>query len=288
MERPEPPSAPPAPCAPASSITAHWPSLPLRPLPADEAHLYFMRLDGMDEPPPSLYALLNPAERERCARYAFMRNRIESTCARALARCALSRYAAVDPRAWSFAVSERGKPQIAGPLAGLLAGLLPGATPETPAAPSLEFNVSHTEGLVLCLVARGRAVGVDGEFLGRRSDIELLSRRCLSSAEQQALWALPATAQARRFLLHWTLKEAYLKARGIGIGLPLAEITILADDDPQVVAGPPTHFALGPGVGDQPERWQLGRCQPTAHHVAAYAIARTSGEVAVQLAEVTP
>ena len=280
MERSEPPSSLPAPAAPPISITADWPGLPLRPLPADEAHLYFMRLDGLAEPPPLLYGLLSPEEQKRCDRYVFMRNRIESTCARALARTALSRYAAVDPRAWSFAVSERGKPQIAGPLAEPL----PGPT----ATPPLEFNVSHTEGLVLCLVARGRAVGVDGEFLGRRSDIELLSRRCLSSAEQQALWALPATAQARRFLLHWTLKEAYLKARGIGIGLPLAEITILADDDPQTRAGPPTGFALGPGVADQPDRWQLGRCQPTAQHVAAYAIARTAGEVTVLVEEVTP
>jgi len=265
MERPA--AAPPPP-----SITADWPSQPPRPLPAHEAHLYFMRLDRLEQPPPLLYSLLNPAEQARCNRYVFMRNRIESTCARALARTALSRYAAVDPRAWSFEVSARGKPSVAGPTG----------------APPLSFNVSHTEGLVLCLVARDREVGVDGEFLGRRSDIALLSRRCLSAAEQQALWALPPAAQARRFLLHWTLKEAYLKARGIGIGLPLAEITILADDDPQTLAGPPTHFALGPGVADQPDRWQLGRCQPTAQHVAAYAIARTEGEVAVLLEEVTP
>lgn len=271
-QRPGPPAAPPEAAVSPGSLTAHWPSLPLRPLPAHEAHLYFMRLDGLEEPPPLLSSLLNPAERQRSDRYVFMRNRIESTCARALARAALSRYAAVDPRAWSFALSARGKPSVVGPTG----------------APPLSFNVSHTEGLVLCLVAREREVGVDGEYLGRRSDIALLSRRCLSVAEQQALWALPPAAQARRFLLHWTLKEAYLKARGIGIGLPLAEITILADDDPQTLAGPPTHFALGPGVADQPDRWQLGRCQPTAQHVAAYAIARTAGEVAVQVEEVTP
>ncbi|HRI52848.1 MAG TPA: 4'-phosphopantetheinyl transferase superfamily protein [Pseudomonadota bacterium] len=266
------PAAPPEAAGRPSSLTADWPSLPRRPLPDHEAHLYFMRLDGLAEPPPLLYGLLNPEEQKRCDRYVFMRNRIESTCARALARTALSRYAAVDPRAWSFALSPRGKPSVAGPTG----------------APPLSFNVSHTEGLVLCLIAREREVGVDGEYLGRRSDIALLSRRCLSAAEQQALWALPAAAQARRFLLHWTLKEAYLKARGIGIGLPLAEITILADDDPQTRAGPPTGFALGPGVADQPDRWQLGRCQPTAQHVAAYAIARTAGEVTVLIEEVTP
>lgn len=190
--------------------------------------------------------------------------------ARALTRAALSRYAPVDPRAWTFDQTELGKPQVAGPRG----------------VPPLHFNVSHTQGLVVCLLAHARAVGVDVEFLGRPSDIALLSRRCLSAAEQQALGALPESAQARRFLVHWTLKEAYLKARGIGLGLPLAEITILADDDP--ATGPPTGFALGPGVGDQPARWQLARCHVTSQHVAAVAIERIDHEVTLGIHEVVP
>ena len=255
-----------------SSLTSDWPTRPAQPLPPGEAQLYFMRLDGFAEPPPPLYALLNQAERERCARYLFMRNRIESTAARALARAALSRYADVDPRAWTFGQGEHGKPQVTGPLG----------------VPPLRFNVAHTPGLVVCLVALDREVGVDAESLDRSSDIALLARRCLSAAEQQALWALPESAQARRFLIHWTLKEAYLKARGIGIGLPLAEITLLADDDPQCLAGPPTHFAMGPGVEDEPARWQVLRCHLTTDHVAAIAVERTAAELALRIQEVVP
>ena len=77
------------------SVTADWARQPPRPLLPGEAHLYFMRIDHLAEPPASLYALLDAAERERCARYAFVRNRIESTAARALARSTLSRYASV-------------------------------------------------------------------------------------------------------------------------------------------------------------------------------------------------
>ena len=62
-----------------SSLTADWPHRTRTPLPPHEVHLYFMRLDGFAAPPPALYELLNQAERERCARYLFMRNRIEST-----------------------------------------------------------------------------------------------------------------------------------------------------------------------------------------------------------------
>ncbi len=255
-----------------SSLTTHWPTQPRRALPASAAHLYFMRLDGFAEPPPVLYALLDQAERERCTRYLFMRNRIECTAARALARAALSRYADVDPRAWTFTKGEHGKPQLIVP----------------PGAPPLHFNVAHTPGLVVCVIARGREVGVDAESLGRSNDIALLARRVLSAAEQQALWALPETAQARRFLIHWTLKEAYLKARGIGIGLPLAEITLLADDDPDSLAGPPTHFALGTGVGDTPARWQIERCHLTPGHVAAVAIERTHEDVTIHVEEVVP
>ena len=255
-----------------SSLTADWPTRARCSLPPGEAHLYFMRLDGLDAPPPPLYELLNQAERERCARYLFMRNRIESTAARALARAALSRYADVDPRAWTFAQGEHGKPQVSGPAE----------------ATHLRFNVAHTPGLVVCLVARDREVGVDAEVLGRSSDIALLARRCLSPDEQQALWALPQLAQARRFLIHWTLKEAYLKARGIGIGLPLAEITLLADDDPTSLAGPPTHFSLGPGVGDDPTRWQLERCHLLPTHVAAIAVERLRGPATLHTQEVVP
>lgn len=256
----------------AGSVTSDWPGQAPRPLPPGEAHLYYLRLAGMDEPPPALYALLNAAERERCARYAFMRNRIESTAARALARSALSRYAPIAPRDWTFGSGEHGKPEIVGP-----AG-----------APPLHFNVSHTEGLVACLVARGRAVGVDVEFLGRRSDIALLARRCLSAAEQRSLWALPQTAQPQRFLVHWTLKEAYLKARGIGIGLPLAQITLLADDDPEEPTAAPTHFDLGPDVGDTPARWQFGRFPLSAQHLGACAIERNGGDALVRICEVVP
>lgn len=254
-----------------SSLTADWPTWPPELLLAGEARLYFMRIDGLDAPPPALYELLDQAERERCARYLFMRNRIESTTARALARAALSRHADVDPRAWTFTHGEHGKPQVSGPI----------GTP-------LRFNVAHTPGLVVCLVALGREVGVDAETLGRTNDIALLARRCLSVAEQVALWALPAPAQARRFLIHWTLKEAYLKARGIGIGLPLAEITLLADDDPAAIAGPPTHFALGAGVGDAPARWQIARCHLTESHVAAVAVERVGADVTLQVQEVVP
>ena len=255
-----------------SSLSADWPGCPPGALPPAEAHLYFMRLAAFAAPPPSLHELLSGEERARAARYLAMRNQIESVAARALTRAALSRYAPVDPRAWTFEQTELGKPQVAGP----------------PGMPPLQFNVSHTQGLVVCLLAHARAVGVDVEFLDRRSDIALLSQRCLSAAEQQALWALPESAQARRFLVHWTLKEAYLKARGIGLGLPLAEITILAADDPATLAGPPTGFALGPGVGDEPARWQLARCHLTPEHVAAVAIERIDHEVALGIHEVVP
>ena len=80
MEKSEPrpgPAAPPEAAGGPSSLTADWPLLPLRPLPAHEAHLYFMRLDGLDEPPPLLYGLLNPEEQERCDRYVFMLRREE-------------------------------------------------------------------------------------------------------------------------------------------------------------------------------------------------------------------
>ena len=220
----------------------------------------------------ALMPRLTPEERVRRDRYVRDADRQAFVVTRALVRAVLSQHGPSAPDAWRFVTNAHGCPSVVDTQAG---------------APRLEFNVSHTGGLVALAVARGHRVGIDVED-ARRVVREDLAGRFFAPAEVADLRGLPAAEQPRVFFDYWTLKEAYLKARGIGIGLPLAEITILADDDPQTLAGPPTHFALGPGVADQPDRWQLGRCQPTAQHVAAYAIARTAGEVAVLLEEVTP
>src|SRR6185295_18612851 len=120
-------------------------------------------------------------------------------------RTTLSHYAAVDPTAWQFARNRRGRPEISGPL-----GVAP-----------LRFNLSNTAGLIACLVTLGVDVGVDVEDTHRRGETVRIANRFFSASEVAALEALPPERQRQRFFEYWTLKESYIKARGMGLAIPL-------------------------------------------------------------------
>jgi 4'-phosphopantetheinyl transferase len=201
-----------------------------------EAHLFLARLEEARDPAllESWQELLSPDERARGARYAFERNRHEHLVAHALKRRALSRFAPeVDPRDWRFVAGDHGKPSV--------------AAPET----RLRFNLSHTEGLVACLVALDAEVGVDVEQTARRSDTVGIADRFFAAPEVEALRALPEAEQRGRFFEYWTLKEAYIKARGLGLALPLGGFWF--------ALAPPAPPAIGfaPSIVDQPARWSF-------------------------------
>ena len=118
-------------------------------LPEAEAHLWVARPSEIRDPELILAydALLTEDERAKVSRYRFEKDRHTSLVTRALVRTVLSRYAAVSPEDWRFIANEFGRPEIS----------------EPGGERSLRFNLSHTEGLVVCLVSRDREVGVLGE-----------------------------------------------------------------------------------------------------------------------------
>lgn len=218
-------------------------------IPPGEAHLYTVRLS--DARDPALLAayrdLLSADERARCDRYLFERNRHEHVVAHALKRLCLSRYAPVDPRAWSFVIGERGKPEIAAPASGL------------------RFNLSHTDGLVACLVADAADVGVDVETSARGTDTDAIASRFFAEPEVEAMMALPSEEHRYRFFEYWTLKEAYIKARGLGLAIPLGDFWF-------TLAPPaPPEIGFAATLEDRPERWRFFQdwLEPSFHVAAA-------------------
>lgn len=121
--------------------------------------------------------------------------------ARALCRVVLSQYAGINPADWKFAAGAAGKPRIAAPKKFA----------------SLKFNLTHTAGLAICIVTRAGEVGVDAENISREIDFASVARHFFSTAEQAQLAKLPASRRQFRFFQLWVMKEAYLKARGIGL-----------------------------------------------------------------------
>src|SRR6266852_33298 len=149
-----------------------------------------------------LMRFLSQDERARFQRFHFDQDRLAFLVAHGLVRMALSRHAAVAPAEWTFSADSYGKPSIATP------------------ASTLSFSLSHTRRLVACAVARGRPVGVDVEDASRPAPLEV-AERYFVPGERRDIFAADADQRTRRFFEYWTLKEAYVKAGGLGLSLPL-------------------------------------------------------------------
>ncbi|MCA9518143.1 MAG: 4'-phosphopantetheinyl transferase superfamily protein [Myxococcales bacterium] len=143
-----------------------------------------------------------------------------------------------------------------------------------PAPATLSFNLSHTKGLVAVATCDGHDVGVDVEDRLRRGRTTEIAHRFFAPAEVAALRALPEEAQRDRFFAIWTLKEAYIKARGLGLALPLATFAFDLDTDPGAVG-----LSLTPAARDDATRWRFERRDPTPRHRLAIAAATGSSPI---------
>jgi len=192
--------------------------------------------------------LMTSAERRRCDRFRFEKDRRMFRATRALVRTVLTRYQNVAPADWQFDEGEYGKPYISGPAA----------------APKLSVNLTNTKGLVVCAVsAPGGELGVDAENLTRTSDTIAIADRFFSASEVRALHAQPEHKQQERFFTYWTLKESYIKARGMGLAIPLGQFSFLVDDGDRI------GIAFDPRLEDDPSRWQFAWMRADPHFVIA-------------------
>ena len=209
-------------------------------------HLWYANPDGLLDPAvaEACVALLAPEEREKSQRFKFDRHRRESLATRVLLRSALSHLRPVPPAAWRFKVNQHGKPFLD-----------PGC--------GLQFNLSNSVGLVVCLVAEDIDVGVDVESHTRSEQIMDVAERVFSVEENAQLKELEGAAMHDRALSLWTLKEAYIKARGMGLALPLDKISFLFDGAGSI------RLKTDPAVDSNPDRWRFCSFDLGGHRVAA-------------------
>jgi 4'-phosphopantetheinyl transferase len=175
-----------------------------RPMPdAATVHVYYARAHSWTaEAISEGQLLLDPEETARAARFRFERDRTSYIGSHALLRRALSRHESVDPRAWRFAAQSHGRPEI--------------AVPST----RLRFSLSHTRGLAACAIGVDLELGLDVEDTTRGAPLDV-AERWFAPPELADLLSFPTSARGDRFFMYWTLKEAYMKARGLGLSLPL-------------------------------------------------------------------
>jgi 4'-phosphopantetheinyl transferase len=205
---------------------------------------------------PRYHALLSAGERARQARFRFAGDRRRYLLTRALVRTVLSRYAAVRPQDWVFASGPRGRPEISAPRL----------------EPALEFNIAHSADLVMLGVSSGRTLGVDVESMAERQvEVEGLDRY-FAAEESAALLSLPSSGRRRRFFELWTLKESYIKARGMGLAIALDSFRFELPGE----RGLTLH--MRPELADSPRHWRLWQLALRPDYLAAVCAARGQGE----------
>jgi len=209
-------------------------------------------------------AVVSEEELARCRRFRFDNNRREALTTRALSRIALSHYYPLPPQAWRFTANAQGKPAID-----------PVIDPDC----KMKFNLSNSPELVVCLISDGAEVGVDVESFARAGRILELAPEVLSALERAGLDRLPEIAsrpgadRPGRALSLWTLKEAYIKARGQGLALPLDKISFLFGGDEGV------RLELDPELEDDSARWQFCLLDHAGHRIAAMTERRAADEL---------
>ncbi len=217
-------------------------------LQPDEAHVWYLFPEAV---PPALeeqaLALLTPDEAARHARFRLPEGRRDYALTRALVRTTLSRYSEVAPANWRFLAGPHGRPAIAAEM-----------------GVPLHFNLSHTKGLIACVVGLEPEIGIDVEAITSDRANLAIAARYFSAAEVAALADRPGL-----FFDLWTLKEAYLKARGLGVGLPLDQLSFELDERGVTVS-------FDPGLNDAAATWQFDRLFPSEQHRVATAIRRRS------------
>lgn len=198
--------------------------------------------------------ILGDEEREQYEQLKLQDHRREYLVSHAFLRVLLSLYGDQEPPAWRFHRNAYGKPELANP--GPLA--------------DLRFNLSHTGGLTLCAVTAEHELGVDVEYHANSQGLLEVADHYFSEQEITDLQTLPAAVQEQTFFRYWTLKEAYIKARGEGLSIPLDSFSFRLQQDERVVFEPPAQEAdAGASEGDC---WSFRWWCPDEHYTAALAL----------------
>lgn len=225
--------------------------IPRLPLGEREVHLWCAPLDPTPTTVAKLLETLSPDERERADRFRFDRHRRRHIVARGLLRTLLGTYTDQRPEQLRFRYGEKGKPSLA-------------------TAPDVAFNLSHSGELMLLAVTAEADVGADVEVLRVIEDLESICRNFFSAAEVAALETVPAAQKPVAFLHGWTRKEAYIKAIGDGLSMPLDRF------DVTLVPGIPARMLALDGDPEKGAEWSLYHLEPVPGYVGAVAI-RGSG-----------
>ncbi len=201
-------------------------------------------------------AMLSDAERRQQRNFHFIRDQRSYLVSHALVRQVLSLYADILPQDWVFGSGAHGKPQI-----------------KNPSAASLRFNLSHTADLCACVVTRNIRCGIDAEHLGRQNKLLPIARRMFSEIELETFKNKTDAEIRQNFFYYWTLREAYVKARGTGLGGSSKAFHFKISEDSVAPECKSASIEFtDKKQNDLAAQWQFEIFQPDADHVMSVAL----------------
>ena len=214
-----------------------------------EVHIWRAHLDRPKATVEQLLGSLSTDERSRAERFYFQKDQGHFIVARGLLRAILSRYLSIDPKQLCFAYNEYGKPALSQDFGRYC----------------LHFNLSHADGLALFAITKEREIGIDLERLRPGFANCEIAERFFSSQEVRVLRGLPDYLQEEAFFTCWTRKEAYIKAKGEGLSIPLDQFEV------SLAPGQPASLLKTYWDPQEASRWSLRELYPGLGYVAAVA-----------------
>jgi 4'-phosphopantetheinyl transferase len=197
-----------------------------------------------------LKLLLSEDETLRANRFRFAKDRNHFIVARGLLRKLLASYLLIHPAELRFSYRENGKPCL-----------------QQSGRSSINFNLAHSHNLAIYAFSQGRELGVDVEFMWKDfEDGQEVAERFFSSAEISALRSVPAELTRRVFFNCWTRKEAYIKARGEGLSMPLDVF------DVSLLPGEPAALLKNHKEPAEVTRWSMQTLPMPQGYVAALVV----------------
>ncbi|HUT18859.1 MAG TPA: 4'-phosphopantetheinyl transferase superfamily protein [Anaerolineae bacterium] len=219
-------------------------------LSAKDVHI---RRSWLDQPPwrvRQLAQTLSADERERADRFRFETDRMRFIVGRGTLRSILGRYLNTEPGRVQLCYGPHGKPHLR----------------EESNQATIRFNLAHSHQLAIYAFARTREVGIDLEYIRPVPRLQQIAASVFSARENALLSGLPASQQQEAFYLCWTCKEAYVKAKGLGLEHPLEQF------DVSLVPGEPARLLRVESDPGDTSRWSLRWLEPAPGYVAALAV----------------
>ncbi len=222
-------------------------------LNAGEVHIVYGMVDEFKSSLQFLKAkeIMSAEEKKQHLKFSFEEDRDLYLLARYLLRSSLSNYhCEILPTQWTFKFNSYGRPSIS----------------NVNGPPNLHFNISHSDGMVVCGFASFEEIGVDVENRTRKCSHLELAKNQFSIIEFENLKSFAVHEQSAVFFKFWTLKEAYIKARGLGLQLPLEQFSFLINDESDI------KILFDIRMNENPSRWKFKLLYPKSPYQVAIAM----------------